>query len=90
MAGGQQRARGEDTTPATDDFWHYFRDAFLRFNGPWGVGSTVTSSHFDWDVASNEHDSLGYFHTQLGDYWMVRDLYSDPVIREPRSSSTAC
>jgi hypothetical protein len=82
-AGATVRGRPvKDATPATDDFWHYFRDAFLRFNGPWGVGRTVTSNHFDWDVASTEHDSLGYFHTQLGDYWMVRDLHSDPVIRE--------
>jgi hypothetical protein len=72
----------KDDTPATDDWWHYFRDAFLRFNGPWGVGRTVTSDHFNWDASSNEQDSFGYFQTHLGDYWMVRDLYSDPVIRE--------
>jgi hypothetical protein len=42
----------------------------------------VTSDHFNWDAASDEQDSFGYFHTHLGDYWMVRDLYSDPVVRE--------
>jgi hypothetical protein len=72
----------KDATPATDDWWHYFRDAFLRFNGPWGIGRLVTSNHFSWDASSDEQDSFGYFHTHLGDYWMVRDLYSDPVVRE--------
>ena len=72
----------KDATPAADDQWHYFRDAFLRFNGPWGIGRTVTSDHFNWDASSDEQDSFGYFHTHLGDYWMLRDLYSDPVIRE--------
>lgn len=72
----------KDATPAGDDHWHYFRDAFLRFNGPWGIGRTVTSDHFNWDASSDEQDSFGYFHTHLGDYWMLRDLYSDPVIRD--------
>ncbi|MBA2625337.1 MAG: hypothetical protein H0U89_07015 [Acidimicrobiia bacterium] len=77
---GGRRVR--DTTAATDDYWHYFRDAFLRFNGPWGVGRAINSDHFGTDVAGEEQDSFGYFHTHLGDYWMVRDLYSDPAIRD--------
>ncbi|MBA2624829.1 MAG: hypothetical protein H0U89_04400 [Acidimicrobiia bacterium] len=69
----------KDDDPTTDDLWSWFREAYLRYNSAWGDGRT---DHFNWDVSASEKDSLGYFHVYLGDHWLVRDLHSDPVIRE--------
>lgn len=66
----------KDGSPSTDDFWHYFRSAFLRYSGSWG-----NSNHMRSDVSDMEKDSLGYYLVYLGDYWMLRDLYSDPIIK---------
>lgn len=79
-AGGTYEGRPvRDDDPATDDLWSWYRDAYLRYNSAWGDDRT---DHFAWDVSANEKDSLGYFHVYLGDHWLVRDLHSDPVIRD--------
>lgn len=68
----------KDDTPALDDQWHYFRDAFFRLSGPWEDG---LADHFHGDVAQTEEDSAQYTRTHLGDYWLLRDLYSDEIVR---------
>ncbi|WP_116999667.1 hypothetical protein [Desertimonas flava] len=67
-----------DDTPALDDQWHYYRDAFFRYSAEWNDGSV---DHVRRDVAQTEDDSIQYLPTYLGDYWLLRDLYSDPAVR---------
>lgn len=69
----------KDTTAARDDYWHYFRDAFMRYSDSWGDGRT---DHFRLDIAEFEKDSAGYAHVYIGDYWMIRDLFEDPVAQK--------
>lgn len=69
----------KDTTATRDDYWHYFRDAFMRYSDSWGDGRT---DHFRSDIMEFEKDSAGYAHVYMGDYWMIRDLFEDPVIKK--------
>lgn len=69
----------KDGTVARDDFWHYYRDAFLRYSSQWDDNR---ANHFARDVMESEKDSGMYAHVFLGDYWMLRDLHSDPIIKE--------
>ena len=45
----------KDDTAETDDFWHYFRDAFLRYSSKWEAG--YPTDHFGSDVNGVEKDA---------------------------------
>ena len=69
----------KDDTPETDDYWHYFRDAFFRYSGAWTAG--YPTDHFGGDVNGEEKDASQYTSAYIQDYWLLRDLYGDPVVR---------
>ena len=68
----------KDDTAETDDFWHYFRDAFLRYSSKWEAG--YPTDHFGSDVNGVEKDASQYTRAYVQDYWLIRDLFSDPVV----------
>ena len=68
----------KDDTAETDDFWHYFRDAFLRYSSKWEAG--YPTDHFGGDVNGVEKDASQYTRVYVQDYWLIRDLFSDPVV----------
>ena len=68
----------KDDTAETDDFWHYFRDAFLRYSSKWEAG--YPTDHFGGDVNGVEKDASQYTRAYVQDYWLIRDLFSDPVV----------
>jgi hypothetical protein len=68
----------KDDTEALDDQWHYFRDAFYQYSAAWADGR---ADHFTRDVAELEDNSIQYMRAHLGDYWLLRDLFSDSLVR---------
>ena len=68
----------KDVTDANDDFWHYFRDAFFRYSSKWEEG--YPTDHFGGDVNGVEKDASQYTRVYVQDYWLIRDLYSDPIV----------
>ena len=69
----------KDETPETDDYWHYFRDTFFRYSGEWSAG--YPTDHFGGDVNGEEKDASQYTNVYIEDYWLLRDLHNDPIIR---------
>jgi hypothetical protein len=72
--------------PGQRDFYGYWRQAFYEYLigyrkpqipiEPWQFEEF---RHFDWGVT--EKDGATYLHVFLGDFWFLRDLSDDPVLR---------
>ncbi len=71
----------KDNTSARDDFWHYFRDAFFRYSGVW-TSNGSPNDHFGGDVVGLEKDAQQYTRAYVEDYWLIRDFFSDPVVKK--------
>jgi hypothetical protein len=65
-----------DNTSSSLSYWHYFRDAWYRWMGPWSNGQ---ANHFASDPLGTEKDGISYAHVHLGFQLLLRDLVEGDI-----------